>query len=492
LKIISKEEISVLVIEDNPGDARLIEEMLKDVSKLAFEVETSDLLIKALKIFESYKFDAILLDLNLPDSIGLETVSKTLEVIRDTPIIVLTGLNEEKIAISSVKRGIQDYLVKEQLNSMLLVRSIQYAIERKKTEQKLKESEEKYKNLFKQAPMAIALINFDGIIEDCNTPAEVLFGYTKEELLGNEYLKFGNVPLDSKLFLVKSFSKFLKTGVPEHSKIQMYRKDGKMIWIETYPIIVKISEISYILVVIQDVTEKKEIEEIKTNLLTRFSHEFKTPLISIKGFTDFLLTEHNKNLDDKTISFLKKIKDGGNRLKELINSFIESSQLDQALTKLKLHQENISELIKTCLEEMQGLINLRAHTINLDIHDQLIANVDKEKMYSVITNLLLNAINYTPKGGKIWIQSIINEGSILVSVKDNGIGLEDGEKKQLFKQFGKIERYGKGWDIISEGMGMGLYLSKEIMNLHGGKMWVESKGRNKGTTFYFSLPIVRD
>ena len=187
---------------------------------------------------------------------------------------------------------------------------------------------------------------------------------------------------------------------------------------------------------------------------------------------------------------MKNIKDGGDRLKDLVNSFIESSQLDNALTKLKLQQENLSDLIKTGLEEMQGLINLRDHTINLDIHDQLIASVDKEKIYSVITNLLLNAINYTPKGGKIWIQSIIKEGTIIVSVKDNGIGFDDIDKKQLFKPFGKIERYGKGWDIVSEGMGMGLYLSKEIMNLHGGKIWVESKGRSKGTTFYFSLPIV--
>ena len=358
-KDITSKSINILLIEDNEGDVRLIREMLKDVSSLAFKVEASGLLIKALKIFENRKFDAILLDLNLPDSVGIETVSSTLKVIRDTPIIILTGLNEESLAISTVKMGVQDYLVKEQLNSMVLVRSIQYAIERKKTEQKLIESEEKYKNLFKQSPMAILLINFDGIIEDCNTPTEVLFGYTKEELLGNEYLKIGNFPLDSKLFLVKSFSKFLKTRVPEHSEIQMYRKDGQIVWIESRPIIVKIAEISYILVVIQDITEKKELEEIKNNLLTRFSHEFKTPLISIKGFADFLLTEHNKNLDNKTISFLKKIKDGGDRLKKLINTFIESSQLDQALTKLKLHQENLSDLIKTGLEEMQGLINLR-------------------------------------------------------------------------------------------------------------------------------------
>ncbi|MCK4384195.1 MAG: PAS domain S-box protein, partial [Candidatus Lokiarchaeota archaeon] len=134
--------------------------------------------------------------------------------------------------------------------------------ERKNTELKLKESEEKYKNLFEQSPMAILLINFEGIIEDCNKPTEVLFGYTKEELLGNEYLKFNIFPLDSKLKLIKSYSKFLKTGVPEHSEIQMYRKDGKIIWINSYPINVKIAEKSYILAVIRDITERKKMDQI--------------------------------------------------------------------------------------------------------------------------------------------------------------------------------------------------------------------------------------
>ena len=108
----------------------------------------------------------------------------------------------------------------------------------------------------------------------------------------------------------------------------------------------------------------------------------------------------------------------------------------------------------------------------------------------MITNLLLNAIKYTPKGGNISVQSSINDDSIIISVKDDGIGLNDEDKSHLFKPFGKIERYGKGWDIVSEGMGMGLYISKEIIDLHGGKIWAESEGINKGTTFYFSLPLV--
>ncbi|MHA1823443.1 MAG: response regulator, partial [Promethearchaeota archaeon] len=180
---LTSKSINILLIEDNAGDIRLVREMLKDIRNLSFKVEASLLLIKALKILESHKFDVILLDLNLPDSVGIETVSKTLEVARDTPIIILTGLNEESLAISSVKMGVQDYLVKEQFNSLLLARSIQYAIERKKTEQKLIESEEKYRNLIETT--IIGLIEIDLMtnkIAYINPKLLEIIGYREEPL----------------------------------------------------------------------------------------------------------------------------------------------------------------------------------------------------------------------------------------------------------------------------------------------------------------------
>ena len=114
-----------------------------------------------------------------------------------------------------------------------------------------------------------------------------------------------------------------------------------------------------------------------------------------------------------------------------------------------------------------------------------------EKIKEVISNLLLNSIKYTPPRGAISIDSRESDGFVIISIKDNGIGLTDGEKSQLFRQFGKVERYGQGWNILSEGSGLGLYISKELIELHGGELWVESDGRNKGSTFHFSLPIIK-
>ena len=235
-----------------------------------------------------------------------------------------------------------------------------------------------------------------------------------------------------------------------------------------------------------------EINKLKSDLFSRTSHELKTPLISIKGFTDLLLKLHSDKLDADVISILEEIKDGSKRLEDYINSLVESSQLDQGLLKLHKERDNLSFLIKYCVKQLQAVADLREQVINVNIQDNLFTEFDKEKIYEVITNLLINAIKYTPVGGNITIESSKSESQYIISMKDTGIGLTQKEITQLFTQFGKIERYGQGWDVGIEGTGLGLYISKELMVLHEGEIWVESDGRNKGSTFFFSLPIIKN
>jgi PAS domain S-box-containing protein len=357
--------------------------------------------------------------------------------------------------------------------------------ERVRSEQKLKESEEKYHALFENAPIGVAISDYEGNVIDINEHMKKLLGYELKEL--------------QKLGVATTYANDqdripFKNRLEEHGYIQDYevdlkKKDGNVFPALINSIKTNISGEPIYINTIRDISEKKEIEEIKTHLLKRFSHEFKTPLISIKGFSDLLLSEYKYKLDEKTIGFLERIKKGANRLNVLINAFMESSELGEKLTNLNKDKENLSDLIKLGVSEMEGLIHLRKHTINVDIPEELIGEFDKEKIYTVITNLLMNAINYTPPEGKIFIHAKIEARNIFFSIKDSGIGLMEEDKRHLFKSFGKIEKYGKGWDIVSEGMGVGLYLSKEIINLHGGKIWAESEGENKGSTFYFSLPI---
>ncbi len=232
-----------------------------------------------------------------------------------------------------------------------------------------------------------------------------------------------------------------------------------------------------------------EINKLKSDLFSRTSHELKTPLISIKGFTELLLKLHSNKLDSDVISILEEIKSGSKRLEDYINSLVESSQLDQGLLKIKKKRENLTFLIKYCIKQLSGTAKLREQKVKLNIKNNIYANFDKEKIYEVITNLLINAIKYTPIGGTITIDSHQKNHYYIISINDTGIGLTKKEIAQLFTQFGKIERYGQGWDVGIEGTGLGLYISKELIDLHDGNIWVESEGRNKGSTFFFSIPI---
>ncbi|MBA7713380.1 Adaptive-response sensory-kinase SasA [subsurface metagenome] len=160
--------------------------------------------------------------------------------------------------------------------------------------------------------------------------------------------------------------------------------------------------------------------------------------------------------------------------------------------ELKSSMEDLSFLIKFTIKEFQGLIRSRSQKIVLNIHDNLITRFEKERIHEVIGNLLTNAIKYTPPFGTVEIKTEIKENFYIISVKDNGIGCTEQEKEKLFKQFGKIEHYGRGSYISTEGTGLGLYITKKLVELHGGEIWMESEGRNKGSIFYFSLPINKE
>jgi len=357
--------------------------------------------------------------------------------------------------------------------------------DRKITEQHLKESEQKYRNLVETSSMGLMEIDIkEGGIIYINPRLLEIVGYTEDELINNGMFYKAIYPDD--------YIKVKESDGDKDIEFRIINKKGKVKWLSgrTLHHFNEQGELIYLRLWLQDITTAKELEEIKSNLLTRVSHEIKTPLISIKGFTDLLLEEYRNNLDKQTIAFLEKIKEGGERLKLLINRFLEATQLEKGLVILNESYENLSLLIKKGIEDVEGLIKLRNHTIHVDIPDEIMIYLDKEKIQSVISNLLINAIKYTPSGGNITIKSRIKKNNLIYSIRDDGIGLRRKEIAQLFRPFGKIEIYGRGWDIISDGIGLGLYLSKEIIDLHNGKIWVESPGLDKGSTFYFSLPII--
>src|ERR1700690_4344499 len=173
--------LRILLIEDNPGDADLIEVMLKRAD-IRFELKCVERLYTGIEQIQANSFDIILLDLGLPDGHGLDTLRKLNEVRPEAPVIVLTGLADETVGTQAVKEGAQDYLIKGQIDKNLLARAINYAIERKKTQETLKESEEQYRTLFDNSIDAVLLGTPDGEILAANPEACRMFGYSEKEI----------------------------------------------------------------------------------------------------------------------------------------------------------------------------------------------------------------------------------------------------------------------------------------------------------------------
>ncbi|MFX0022614.1 MAG: PAS domain S-box protein [Candidatus Hermodarchaeota archaeon] len=371
--------------------------------------------------------------------------------------------------------------------------------EEKKAIQKIQESENKYRTLFESSTDGIYSTDMEGRFIEVNRAFLEMIGYSRKEIL-----EMHNRQITPEKWYENEDNNLLTQLSIGESKVyekEFMHKNGS-----TLPVSIRFwilqdeqGDPSRIWAIVRDITERKqmentlkEINRLKSEFLRRASHELKTPLVSIKGFSELILSNYSEDLNPNIISNLEEINKGCERLQSIINNLLQTSKLESTELKPKLEREDLSFLIYFCAEELHPIVAKREHSINIEIPETIITEFEKEEIHDVISNLLLNAIKYTPPKGWIDIKAEISEDFVVVSIKDNGIGFTEEEKNKIFQQFGKIERYGQGLDLGIDGSGLGLYISKKIVEAHGGQIWMESEGRNKGSTFYFSLPLVKD
>jgi PAS domain S-box-containing protein len=266
--------IKVLFIEDHPGDARLVQEELRSASvKTDIQLEWVDCLEKGLQRLEANLITAILLDLDLPDSQGLDTLQRILSLAPDTAVVVMTGHADEDTGMRAVQAGAQDYLIKGQVDGRLLTRSIQYAIQRKQTEEALRESEERFRLVVQSAPSAMIVVDKAGNIALANRQAEELFGYDVNELLQQpvellvpERFRGAHAELHGD-YLAQP--RAIAIGL--RRSLHGLHKDGHEIPLEIGLAPYQSTEGLCVLALINDVTERKRAEELSQRQLQRLS-----------------------------------------------------------------------------------------------------------------------------------------------------------------------------------------------------------------------------
>jgi signal transduction histidine kinase len=362
----------ILLVDDNTGDARLLKELLRETDK-PFVMIHAETLTEAVTRLKSERFDVMFLDLSLPDASGLDTVTRACSEEHETPIIVMTGMDDETLGLKAVQAGAQDYLIKGTVEGSTLWRTIRYAMERHRMARELERSQ-------------------------------------REQLA------------------------------------------------------------------------------MKDQFLSHLSHELRSPLTTVHQFLSILTDGLAGDLNAEQREYLEIVERNVHQLRTMISDLLDVTRVGSGKLTVQPQCTSIIAIIAETLQSLQATAAEKdIKLLRDDVSWAPPVYADPDRVRQIMTNLVENALKFTPAGGTIVLRaSVPNPGSsfVCISVADTGIGIsEEGAQRifdRLYQELNSIETSRKG-------LGIGLYLCKELVARHGGQIWVESK-LGVGSTFTFTLP----
>jgi len=373
------------------------------------------------------------------------------------------------------------------------------AIERSKAIEALRESEQKYRTIIETANEGIWMLDASAKTNYVNSMMAQMLGYTEEEMLGRSLFDF--MDKDARIG-AESYLERCKLGIIETYDFRFSKKDGTDLWaiVSSAPIFDKQRQYNGALKMITDITERKRPEALsiekerleyasraKSDFLASMSHELRTPLNAVLGFSQLLNDGVAGELNEKQKRFVDNINKAGDFLLNLINDILDLSKIEAG--KIVLNIEKIH--LQTTLEETLTLIKEKAMKHNVIIKKEFepgldLIDADKQRVKQILFNLLSNAVKFSKEeGGTVTITAKKVDDDAQISVSDTGIGIR---KENLGKLFQKFEQLEKGISEKYGGTGLGLAIIKQLVELHGGTITVESK-YGEGSTFTFSIPL---
>ncbi len=344
-------------------------------------------------------------------------------------------------------------------------------IRRRLNEIRTAESEERYRDLVEVAPDIIYSVDEKGNVKTLNEAYERITKLSRSEMIGRSFTEL--IHPDDRSFAEDKIRKNLRRKNPKvfSARILTQSEDSFVI-----------SEVRHRkgFGVIIDLTDRYHLEKQKDLWFGIATHELKTPLTSIKAFTQLLMLESNSD-----INFLQNIDEQVNRMTDLVNDLLDVTRINSGSMELSLENSNVDELVRRTVDLVQPI---SVHKIECDLKRSPSFKIDAKRITQVIYNLISNAIKYSPDADKIIISSFTENGYYHLAVQDFGIGMPKSETGKIFTPFYRAHTNKAS---KTPGLGIGLYISKTIVSLHKGKIWVDSKV-GSGSTFYFSLPIRQD
>jgi signal transduction histidine kinase len=466
----NRETIRVLLIEDDADDAALIGHYLSEnhagEAEPAFELKVSDRLSSGCQQLEREPFDAVLLDLMLPGGIGVEALERLLELRPKQPVIVLTGLRDSALASRAMRLGAQDYLIKGTIDGRLLKRSLLYAIERGRLVGRLE-------SVLNGDLDGKLVVDEGGRVLYANPAAEALMGRKPGEAVGR--------PLPVTAVSEGALDEKLGTRLVE-------TRSAPMDW-EGRPVK---------LVTLRDVTELRRLEQmrdevkeralavdLKNEFITTVSHELRNPMTTVKTAIQSLRDGLVGPLSPQQKRFVELAHRNVDRQIRIINNVLDLARFQSGHARMEPRMLDLKAAVEDALEGY-GLVPGQGPRVETHGPEVLpLVNADADLVTQVVTNLVDNALRYARERVQVRL-SASADGSVQLTVSDDGPGMAESQTARLFSRFVQVSRQ-EAAPGGYKGTGLGLAICKEIVQGHGGRIWVES-APGKGSRFHTIWP----
>ncbi|MEE8358057.1 MAG: ATP-binding protein [Candidatus Hydrothermarchaeales archaeon] len=491
------EEISILIVDDDLGTRETLKDILQEKG---YKVETAKNGEECLEKIKEKFFDVALIDIKLPDISGTEILKKVKEMQPDAVAIIVTAYASLQTSVEALNEGAYAYILKP-LNIEEVIANIRKGLEKQQLiieNRRLKEFNE---NIVQSMAEGILIEDSNGIITFVNPKTEELLGYSEGELIGKH----------SKEIFAPEYVKKMEEESEKRLKeitisyeVAIVNKDGRRI-----PIIISATPITEsgrgkgVLSVFTDITERKRREEevkkahrelkraydelktldkMKDNLLSSVTHELRTPLTICENALELLRKKKIENREEIITTGLNAL----DRQNKVIDDLVDMRGLTSGTLKLNLKGLDLGEVIEMCRRDIESMALKSEIEVKTSLEGGLPkVKADLNELKHIFRNLLLNAIKFNKESGEVVIKAKQNGNFVEVRVTDTGIGIAKECLEKVFDRFyqvdsGSTRRYG--------GTGLGLSVIKDLVEAHGGKIWVESK-LGKGSKFIFILPI---
>lgn len=482
----------ILVIDDTPENLHLLSAML---TAQGYKVRSVTKGSTGLRGAQAAPPDLILLDIKMPEMSGYEVCQslKSDKRTRDLPVIFISALDDVLDKVKAFAVGGVDYITKPfqveevlaRIENHLMIRRLRLSLQEQnfQLQQEIRsrqQAEEKFAKAFRSSPNPIAITSFlERRFIDANGSFLSMSGYSLEEVIGHTAAEL-NLGVTQEMY-DNALQKLLETGALHNQEFEFHTKSGEVRIVLLSIELIDLSGTRCALNIINDITERKRLED---EFISLVSHELRSPLTSLIGSLDILGTGKLGTLTSKGQQVLNIAISNTERLIRLVNDVLDIERMKSGKVTLQKVKCNCQDLLIQAAEAMQAMAEQAQITLVTEPPNaEFLA--DPDCILQTLTNLLSNAIKFSEPGSMIWLRAQLYSDRIQIQVQDQGRGIPVDKLQTIFERFQQVDASDsrkKG------GTGLGLAICRKIIEQHDGKIWAESV-LGQGSTFHITLPL---